>query len=151
MPILRSVLGLRARSARLIDSFVSRRCVNVLPVKRKDPEREARITEEIVVDAYHESERALGWYYYLGDRLKFPFQAKCLSRRARSPLKRGETVLVERLAAEDECMKEVIVMVRWSGRRVGVPLAQLSPVNPDQKTELAISDWHYWVDQGYSF
>ena len=36
--------------------------------------RERRIEMEIVVDAYNESERALGWYYYLEERLKFPFK-----------------------------------------------------------------------------
>jgi len=30
-----------------------------------DPEREKRIDMEIVVDAYNQQERAMGWYYYL--------------------------------------------------------------------------------------
>ena len=30
---------------------------------RRDPEREQRIIMEIVVDAYGEDERAMGWYY----------------------------------------------------------------------------------------
>src|SRR4051794_34624422 len=32
---------------------------------QKDEEREERITMEIVVDAYNEDERAMGWYCYL--------------------------------------------------------------------------------------
>jgi len=31
---------------------------------RKDQDREARIDNEIVVDAHDASERAMGWYYY---------------------------------------------------------------------------------------
>ena len=30
---------------------------------------------EVVVDAYNESERAMGWYCYLEERLKCPFKA----------------------------------------------------------------------------
>ena len=32
----------------------------------KDEVREHRIAMEVVVDAYDEMERAMGWYYYLG-------------------------------------------------------------------------------------
>lgn len=38
-----------------------------------DKSREERIDEEIIVDCYGEAERAMGWYYYLEDRLEFPF------------------------------------------------------------------------------
>jgi hypothetical protein len=31
-----------------------------------------RINMEMVVDAYNEEERAMGWYYYLEDRLHLP-------------------------------------------------------------------------------
>jgi hypothetical protein len=34
-----------------------------------DKAREERITMEIIVDAYDEAERALGWYYYLEQQL----------------------------------------------------------------------------------
>ena len=39
---------------------------------KKDEARESRISMEIVVDAYDESERAMGWYYYLEDKLHVP-------------------------------------------------------------------------------
>ena len=40
---------------------------------KEDKIREHRILMEIVVDAYNEGERALGWYYYLEEKLSFPF------------------------------------------------------------------------------
>lgn len=40
---------------------------------KRDPEREERITMEIIVDCYDESERAMGWYYYLQDKLHSTF------------------------------------------------------------------------------
>jgi hypothetical protein len=36
---------------------------------------------EVVVDAYDEVERAMSWYYYLEDRLHFPFDAVCIAKR----------------------------------------------------------------------
>ena len=54
-----------------------------------DDEREERITMEIVVDAYSPEEQALGWYYYLEDKLHVPFTAKCVVQRATSPPHRG--------------------------------------------------------------
>ena len=43
---------------------------------------------KIVVDAYDEGERAMGWYYYLEDRLSFPFKARCMRQELKSPLKK---------------------------------------------------------------
>ena len=45
---------------------------------KRDPVREERIHEEIIVDAYGPEEQAMGWYYYLGDKIRFPFKAKCV-------------------------------------------------------------------------
>ena len=40
---------------------------------KRDETREERISMEIVVDAYNEQERAMGWYCYLEEKLSFPF------------------------------------------------------------------------------
>jgi len=39
----------------------------------EDAVREERILMEVVVDAYGTEERAMGWYYYLADKILFPF------------------------------------------------------------------------------
>jgi hypothetical protein len=38
---------------------------------KQDPEREERITMEAIVDAYGAEEQAMGWYYYLDDKIQF--------------------------------------------------------------------------------
>jgi hypothetical protein len=43
--------------------------------------------DEVVVDAYGEEERAMGWYYYAVDNIVFPFIAQCSAKRAASPSK----------------------------------------------------------------
>ena len=106
---------------------------------------------EIVVDAYNEEERALGWYYYLEDKLAFPFKAKCAAPREISPLKRGEEVAVVGMPSEDECEREMFVTVEWEKRTMAVPLSQLAGIDLDEETKQAIEDWHYWAKQGYEF
>ncbi len=120
--------------------------------KRKiDKSREERIDEEIIVDCYDETERAMGWYYYLEDHLEFPFTAKCIETRSTSPLKTGEEVEVVSMAPEDECEHEMFVTIRWEKRKFGVPLLQLEGIKASNGTKQAVEDWRYWVSTGYEF
>ena len=116
---------------------------------KRDEEREHRIAMEIVVDAYGPEEQALGWYYYLDDKITFPFRERCVDERRISPLRKGEEVVVKGMLPEDDCMHEMFVEIEWKERRFGVPLAQLEPIGVDKETEEAIADWHYWVGRGY--
>jgi Calcium binding len=115
----------------------------------RDEEREQRITMEIVVDAYTPEEQAMGWYYSLEDRLRFPFVARCTAERAISPLRVGDEVEVVGMAPEEECEHEMFVLMRWERRSFAVPLAQLGGVAVDDQTRQVIEDWQYWVAQGY--
>ncbi|WP_204104403.1 MULTISPECIES: calcium-binding protein [Spirulina sp. CCY15215] len=56
---------------------------------------------EIVVDAYDEVERAMGWYYYLDDNLQFPFTAYW----------RNKKVEVIGMASEGECEADMRVEI----------------------------------------
>jgi hypothetical protein len=122
-----------------------------MPRISKDDIREHRIDMEVIVDAYDEQERAMGWYTYLEDKLAFPFQARCIAGRRSSPLQRGEVVEVTGLAPEDDCEHDMLVDVQWQGRSFAVPLSQLEGVAVDKSTQEAIGDWHYWVARGYEF
>ena len=119
--------------------------------KKQDKAREDRIEMEIVVDAYGPEERAMGWYYYLEDKLSFPFTAHCTAQRAVSPLMKGDEVEVRGMAPEDECQHEMFVMIRWDRKEgLAVPLAQLKAVGEaDDATRQAVADWLYWVQQKY--
>jgi hypothetical protein len=118
---------------------------------QRDEEREQRITMEIVVDAYNEDERAMGWYYYLEEKLDFPFLARCIKERAVSPLELGDEVEVIGMAPERESEREMFVMIPWGKRPLAVPLAQLEPIRADDQTKEAVEDWHYWAGMGYQF
>jgi hypothetical protein len=117
----------------------------------KDPVREDRIYFEAIADANGPEEQATGWWAYLDDKIKFPFFAKCIERRVASPLRNGDPVEVHGMASEDDCSVEMLVMIRWHGRAMAVPLSQLMPDDPDEATAEAIGDWHYWMARGYCF
>lgn len=117
-----------------------------------DPEREQRIAMEIVVDAYDSQERAMGWYYYLQDQLRFPFTAICIDKRSISPLRVKDEVEAIGLLGEEECEHEMFVTIRWEKEDLAVPLSQLKPISAtDKQTKQAIEDWHYWVKMDYEF
>ena len=113
--------------------------------------REKRITYEIVVDAYGEEERAMSWYCCLEAKLEFPFKARCTNVRSVSPLKKDEEVEVLAMASEDDCMREMFVLIQFAGRKLGVPLSQLEVMKASSETRQAVDDWRYWVAMGYEF
>ena len=118
---------------------------------RRNHNRESRIHEEIIVDAYGPEEQAVSWFYYLEDKLQFPFHARCVASVPTSPLRKGDTIEIRKMAPEDTCSADMLVMTHWSNRNLAVPLSQLKPIDVDEATQQAIEDWHYWIAQGYCF
>jgi hypothetical protein len=74
---------------------------------KQDNDREERIAMEIIVDAYGPEEKAIGWYSYLEEKLRFTFTAVCVSKRAISPLRVKDEVDVIGMAPEEECEREI--------------------------------------------
>ena len=120
-----------------------------------DDGREDRIDMEIVVDAYNEEERAMGWYYYLDDHLNFPFKAKWATKTGLSSTSEGEEVEVVGMSPEEYCSQEMFVEVVYKEDTIedtfSVPLSEIEAVDADSETQEAIADWHYWVGRGYEF
>jgi hypothetical protein len=120
---------------------------------RRDPKREERITNEVVVDCYNRDEVAMGWYYYLEGQLQFPFTARCIAQRAVSPLRVKDEVEVIGMPPEEECESEVFVTIQWDRPDgLAVPLTQLKPIATTKaQTKEAVADWHYWRSMGYEY
>ena len=72
-----------------------------------------------------------------------------MAAKAVSPLRKGEFVNVLRMAPDDVCEHDMLVLIRWRDRKMAVPLSQLAAVDPDESTAEAIGDWHYCVSKGY--
>jgi hypothetical protein len=113
----------------------------------RDEEREERIKMEIVVDAYTDDEQAMGWHIYLEETMEFPFEARCIEQQEVSPLEEGETVRVVGKPSSEPSLRQQFVTIDWMDREFGVPLSQLEPVEANENTQQAVSDWHYWLDR----
>ncbi len=118
---------------------------------QKDQAIDDRIVNDIVVDAYDESERAMGWYCYLQDTITFPVKAKCIQSISTSPLVLNQVVEVIGMDSETNCEHDVFVEINWNSKPLCVPLKQLESINADDKTTQAFNDWSYWIAQGYQF
>lgn len=122
-----------------------------MSVVEPDETREERIDMEIVVDAYTEEERAMGWYYYLEDRLNCPFKAKWVNQSRPE----GQEVEVLEMSSEDDCDREMLVEVRYREGELedifSARLCEIEPIDVDLETTEAIEDWRYWVARGYEF
>ncbi len=122
-----------------------------MPRIKENKEREKRIDMEIVVDAYNEVERAMGWYYYLQDGLKFPFKARCIQKRSTSPLKIEDIVEVIGMGKEDDCMHDMYVNIKWNKDVLSARLSQLEGIKLSKKNKQITEDWQYWIKRGYQF
>jgi len=107
--------------------------------------------EEIIVDADGPEEQAISWYSYLDDKIQFPFHAQCLDSAPTSPLRKGDSVEIRKMAPEPSGSSDMLVMTRWNDRNIAVPLYQLKRIGGDESTTQAIQDWHYWAGQGNCF
>ena len=103
------------------------------------------------MDAYGPEEQSMGWYYYLEENIHFPFHAKCIASVPVSPLRKGDSAEIRKMASEDSCSSDMLVMIRWKNRSIAVPLSQLKAIDVDDSTVQAIEDWHYWLAQGNRF
>ena len=117
----------------------------------KDAVREDRILMEAIVDANGPEEQAMGWYYYLDDKISFPFDAECIAENKRTPLELGERITVTQMSGEDYCEHDMHVDISWKGKGLAVPLSQIKPLDADEDSIEAIGDWHYWKSQDYTF
>ena len=124
-----------------------------MPKVKLDPEREHRITYEIVVDCYDEYEVASGWYHYFLDQLGFPFQAKFSVKDASSGFDFGDVVKVIGLADQEDCEDGIYVLIEFvdEDAELDVPLEELTCITGTPQTRTAVEDWSYAVAQGYGF
>ena len=56
---------------------------------KRDPVREDRIHNEAIADANGPEEQVMGWHCYLDDKIRVPFQAKCIAAKIVAPLKKA--------------------------------------------------------------
>lgn len=119
----------------------------------EEPERDDRIHDEIIVDAYGEEEVASGWYYYLEDKLNFPFWAMVQTHLKRYPNNStahcASRIQVLGLASLERCSSQHIwamgiLSTSGSETPVHILLTDVVSVDADETREAALTDWMYW-------
>jgi Calcium binding len=117
------------------------------PSDEKDKKREARIYEEIVVDAYDDEEILSSWYHYLADTLEFPFEVYV---RVDNPENSIMNILATVQAMADIRFCSVRNMwlqahVKHSSWYFNVPMSEIVEAKAGKQTIQALSDWKYWI------
>ena len=66
---------------------------------------------------------------YLEGKQRFPFRATCIAPKATYPLRKGEAVEAQHIASENASAHDMLVLVRWQGPKLVVPLSQLAALD----------------------
>lgn len=102
-----------------------------------------RITYEIIVDCYDDHEVKMGWYYYMEEKLGFPFHAT-VDIKKRGGKKETKKVEVLELTSDEEFGDDMMVGVAFDEYVHSVPLLSLRDIEADEETLEAVGDWRFW-------
>lgn len=113
--------------------------------KSKDEERENRILDEIIVDAYGEAEQLMGWFYYFQDNLEFPIKAtvKFRLRGGGGEIKKVKIVEVDPKSENGRALRLGIVEGK-SERIQYISPEEIASLDTSDENLQIINDWLYW-------
>lgn len=115
--------------------------------KETEPEREERIQNEIIVDAYDNDEVASSWYYYLDEMLHFPFTAMVHTHRSGNTSYASQ-VEIKEMAEMSRCGYGQMWVRGALSLQKNTPLhfflSDITSVEEDEERVMALEDWNYW-------
>ncbi len=115
--------------------------------KDTEPEREERIRDEAIVDAYGDEEIISSWYYYLDERLHFPFTAMVYTHRSGNTWYAAQ-VEVKEMADMSRCGYWQMWIRGALSLQKNIPLhfflSDVTEVEEDEERIMALEDWNYW-------
>jgi len=115
--------------------------------KTSGKKRRERIYNEILVDTYgNEEDEMMSWYYYLEDKLSFPFNAVCIKEMAQSPILLNEKLTITGLSDINICGHGMFVNIKYKRRTLAIPMEQIEAVGLPKVLSEAIEDWKYWIN-----
>jgi len=86
------------------------------------------------VDANGPEEQVVGWYYYVDDKIRFPFSGQVHRSQNRFAAQEGGNRRSPAHGTEDACSGDMLVLICWHDRTMAVPLSQLVAIDPDEST-----------------
>jgi hypothetical protein len=113
--------------------------------REKDGERDHRIHDEIIVDAYGEEEQAMSWYYYMEENLEFPMKAK-VKLRLRGGKTEEKAVKIVEIDPESETSLTLrLGMTEGKSDRVQyISPADIVRIQTTEENLEVLNDWLYW-------
>ncbi len=113
---------------------------------QKDPIRDHRIHDEIVVDAYDEYEQNMSWFYHFEENLEFPITAvvKLALKGGQSEEKKVKIIELQP-NREDQPLRLGIVEGKSERVQYISPEAIVRVETSDENLEI-LNDWLYWHD-----
>ncbi len=113
--------------------------------KEKDEERDDRIHDEIIVDAYDEYEQAMSWYIHLNDNLVFPIKAKVKLRLRGGKTEEKAVQIVEvDPKSEDSLTLRLGITEGKSDRIQYISPKEIVSINTSDENLEILNDWLYW-------
>lgn len=110
-----------------------------------EEEREERIQNEIIVDAYNDEEVKMGWYTYMQDELQFPFTATTMIKRRSGQYKKQTIDVLDLAEADDNYFgNDMMLEAAYTEDIFIVPMTELTNIQADESTTQALEDWKYW-------
>jgi hypothetical protein len=113
--------------------------------REKDAERDYRIHDEIIVDAYGEEEQAMSWYYYMEENLEFPMKAK-VKLRLRGGKTEEKAIKIVEIDPESETSLTLRLGITEgkSDRVQYVSPADIVRIQTTEGNLEILNDWLYW-------
>jgi hypothetical protein len=113
--------------------------------REHDKERDHRIHDEIIVDAYGDEEQAMSWYYYMEEKLVFPMKAK-VKLRLRGGKTEEKAVKIVEIDPESETSLTLrFGMTEGKSDRVQyISPADIVRIQTTEENLEVLNDWLYW-------
>lgn len=109
-------------------------------------ERQYKIDYEIIVDCYEDHEVNMGWYSYLEDNLKFPFQVYVKTEFRNGNKGMCLTDVVKIISAEAE---EILFGGFYSTceAMVRFRISDIDKVIENNENREVLNNWFFWKDK----
>ena len=110
-----------------------------------DEEREYRIRNEAIPDAYGEEEVAMSWYYYMAENLAFPIKAKVKLRLRGGKTEEKAVKIVEIDPKSETSLTLRLGITEGKSDRVQyISPADIVSIQTAEANLEVLNDWLYW-------
>ena len=106
-----------------------------------------KIDYEIIVDCYDEYEMSAGWYCFMEEAIRFPFQATIKLEKRDGVIETKEVEIVGLSSDEEGFMNNDFDLEIENGQYIQtISYSELSNIKASAETLEAFRIWEYWIN-----